>query len=98
MFDELYNDTIMDQGECSEFQGQRGGPARRVDAYNARSGEDESLFVDIDNQSVIRDMERDTDTDVRRAAASMLAESLAGQAIGFVKVQLVASPAKPTIV
>ena len=88
MFDELYNDTIMDHSECSEFQGDIAAPARRAAAYNPLCGDDISLYVAINDLGVIDEVKWDTDTDaciISRASASMLAESLTGQTVSFAK-------------
>ncbi len=88
MYDELYNDTIMDHGECSKFQGEIAPPARRAAAYNPLCGDDISLYVAINDLGVIDDLKWDTDTDacvISRAAASMLAEALTGKTVDFAK-------------
>ena len=88
MLDELYNDTIMDHGECSEFQGQLTAPAIRADAYNALCGDDISIYAAINDVGVIEEIKWDTETDacvISRASSSMLAESLNGKTIEFAK-------------
>ena len=88
MNDELYNDTIMDHGECRDFQGALEPPALKVDAFNPLCGDDISLYAIIDDNDVIQQIQWDTETDaciISRASASMLAESLSGKTIGDAK-------------
>lgn len=80
--DDLYNDTIQDHAECSDFRGEIPEAPYHAEAFNPLCGDEVNLHMIVDEEGKVADIKYSGQgCMISQASASMMAEALKGRTV-----------------